>query len=63
MTRYGKGEFALGPYVLKYVDSACTRFVASASNGAFGGVPAASANANFRETMAKTRRREVDSTD
>ena len=43
-SRYGDGEYSLGPYLLYDVDSACKRFVASASNGAFGGVPSSMRN-------------------
>ena len=49
--RYGVGELAIGPYLLGPIDSACRRYVASASNGAFGLIDDKHANVVFRETM------------
>ena len=49
--RYGNpGEFWLAPYTLYSVDSACTRYVASAANGGFGMVPASARNVIFYPT-------------
>ena len=49
--RYGTGELSIGPYLLGNVDSACRRYIASASNGAFGQVAARESNVYFRDTM------------
>ena len=51
--RYRKGPMALGSYLLGRIDSACTRYVASASNGAFGSISPSSANVKFESTGAR----------
>ena len=51
--RYGAGPLALGPYLLRGVDAACERGVASASNGAFGAVDEARANVTFEATAQR----------
>ena len=48
--RYGDNENALGPYLLYSVDSACVRYVGSASNGAFGLIPRDRRNVYFDKT-------------
>ena len=49
LKRYGRPSsgVSIGPYLLGSVDSACTRYVASASNGAFGIVSPEHANVKF----------------
>lgn len=43
-SRYGSGPYAIGPYLLSRVDSACNRYIASAANGGFGTVDRALVN-------------------
>ena len=49
--RYGKvNDLSIGPYLLHSVDSACVRYVSSASNGGFGSIPDSASNVHFRRT-------------
>ena len=48
--RYGEGPLSLGPYLLYSVDSACKRYIASGSNGAFGLIHPSTANVTFYPT-------------
>lgn len=48
--RYGNNEYSVGPYLLYSVDSACVRYVGSASNGAFGSISRDMRNVGFRKT-------------
>lgn len=49
--RYGMAnEYGLGPYLLYSVDSACERYISSASNGGFGSIPKSARNVYFNNT-------------
>ena len=51
--RYGEGELSLGPYLLYSVDSACKRYIASGSNGAFGLIDPSASNVVFYPTCLR----------